>query len=231
MRKVLMICALAALAYDGAAHPAADANTSAPLPPYAGKIPAGSYTLDKSHSTLIFRVNHLGFSKYTARFTVYDATLQFDPANLAAAAVDVTIDPASITIDNPPPGFADALRGAQWLDTQQFGQITFHSTKVDLVPDGPMRVHGELTLHGVRRPVVLAVTFNGGWAGHPLEPHARVGFSAQGSFKRSDFGITSGIPRPGNNVGVSDQVDLIIEAEFFGAVWAGAGANAAATGS
>jgi len=62
----------------------------------------------------------------------------------------------------------------------------------------------------------LNATLNGGYAGHPMDPRARIGFSAKGVLKRSDFGVAYGIPEPGSNMGVGDNVDVIIEAEFNG---------------
>ena len=79
-----------------------------------------------------------------------------------------------------------------------------------------LRVRGDLTLHGVTRPIVLEATFNGGYAGHPMDPNARIGFSAQGTLKRSEFGRAQGIPAPGTTMGVSDEVNVVIEAEFTG---------------
>lgn len=74
---------------------------------------------------------------------------------------------------------------------------------------------GDLTLHGVTRPVTLRVRFNGGYAGHPLDPGgARIGFSATGTVFRSDFGIVLGIPEPGTTIGVGDAVSIRIETEF-----------------
>jgi len=74
-----------------------------------------------------------------------------------------------------------------------------------------------LMLHGVTRPIVLSATYNGGYAGLPnMDPKSRVGFSANGSFKRSDFGITFGVPAPGTTMGVGDLIDFAIEAEFTG---------------
>jgi polyisoprenoid-binding protein YceI len=223
MKKVLIASTLAAILYGELPDPAVAADVP---PPATGSVPAGSYTLDKAHASLIFRVNHLGFSNYTARFSRFGAKLQFDPANPAAAKVAVTIDPASITPDNPPPGFVAALRGAQWLNAGQFTQIAFHSTRVEPTGPGALHILGELTLHGVTQPVVLDAVFNGGYAGHPMDPHARIGFSAHGSFKRSDFGIAFGIPQPGNTMGVGDNVDVTIEAEFSGPAWAGAAPKA-----
>jgi len=184
-----------------------------------GAIPAGSYTIDKAHASLIFRVDHMGFSHWTARFTTFDAKLRFDPEKPAADQVTVSIDPLSITPDNPPPGFVAALQGAEWLNAGQFPQMTYKSTRVEAVGKSGLRIFGALTLHGVTKPVVLDATYNGGYVGHPMDPHARIGFSAHGTLMRSQFGIAYGIPQPGSNMGVSDAVDFVIEAEFSGPAW------------
>lgn len=188
----------------------------------ADQLPAGTYTLDKAHASLIFRVDHLGFSHYTARFTRFDATLQLDPANPAAARLEATVDAASLATDNPPQGFEDTLRGPDWLDAAAYPQITFRSTEV--APTGPdtARITGDFSLHGVTRPLALDATFNGGYAGHPLDPHARIGFSAYGTLNRSEFGIAYGVPAPGSTMGVSDAVEIVIEAELNGPPWAAA---------
>ncbi len=179
-------------------------------------VPAGAYTLDKAHASLIFRVNHLGFSQYTAKFRNFDSQLQFDPANLAASSVTASVDPRSLDLDNPPPGFVDALIGEQWLDSAKFPTMTFKSTKVETLAANKVRITGDFTLHGETKPVVLEATFNGGYAGHPMDPHARIGFSANGTLKRSEFGIAAGIPEPGSAMGVSDEVQIAVEAEFSG---------------
>ena len=185
--------------------------------PSTEPIPKGSYTLDKSHASLLFRVDHLGFSTFTGRFTRYDAQLDFDPSRPATASVNVTIDPRSISSDNAPEGFLETLAtGKDWLDAGEFPEMKFVSRSVEVVSDGDLRVHGELTVRGVTKPLVLAARFNGGYAGHPFDPAARIGFSAQGTFKRSDFGVAFGIPAPGTTFGVSDQVQVVLEAEFTG---------------
>lgn len=183
---------------------------------FATQAPAGAYSIDPSHADLTFRVNHLGFSLYTARFTQFTAQLHFDPANPAAMSVATTIDPYSLALPSPPEGFLDTLLGPQWLDAAQFPQITFHSTNVEPTGASSVRVTGDLTLHGVTKPIVLDATFNGGYAGHPYDKQGRVGFSARGTFKRSDFGISIGIPEPGSTLGVGDDLEIIIEAEFIG---------------
>ena len=141
-------------------------------------VPGGAYQIDQAHSSLIFRVSHLGFSTYVGRFTRLEARLQFDPANIAASRVDVTIDPRSIEADNAPSGFMQTLAGKDWLDADRFPEMTFRTRSVE--PTGPasFRIRGELAMHGVTRPLTLEARYNGGYAGHTYEPQARIGFSA-----------------------------------------------------
>jgi polyisoprenoid-binding protein YceI len=103
------------------------------------------------------------------------------------------------------------------LDTVKYPQIVFKSERVRMTGAKSMEISGTLTLHGVTRPLVLTAVFNGGYPGMPkMDPHARVGFSAHGSFKRSDFGMAFGVPAPGTTMGVGDLIDFSIEAEFTG---------------
>ena len=198
---------------------AAIAAESAPPPPTApvGPPPAGEYKLDKSHASLILRASHMGFSTYTTRFSRFDAELSFDPKNLSASKVTTTIDAASFEMDAAPQMCLDIMKGPQMLDTAKFPQIVFKSEKVTSTGPKSMNIAGSLTLHGVTRPMVLKATYNGGYGGMPnMDPQARIGFSAHGSFKRSDFGISYGVPAPGTTIGVGDLVEFSIEAEFSG---------------
>lgn len=195
---------------------AAAARAQVP-PPSTEPIPKGAYTLDKAHSSLLFRVDHLGFSHFTGRFTRFEAKLDFDPQKPGAARVEVSIDPRSISSDNAPEGFLDTLATSKdWLDAGEYPQMKFVSRDVEVVSPTDLRVHGDLTVRGVTRPIVLAARFNGGYAGHPFDPAARIGFSAEGSFKRSDFGVAYGVPAAGSHFGVGDEVQVILEAEFTG---------------
>lgn len=214
MKSFFTACALLALTTAPA--------QAAAITPVATDLPGGTYTLDKAHASLIFRLNHLGFSHFTARFTTFEAKLQIDPKHPENTKMEATIDPASITSDNPPGGFLDELRGRQWLNAVAFPKITYRATKIELTGPTSARITGDLSLHGITQPMVLDATFNGGYAGHPMDPQARIGFSAHGSFKRSLFGLAFGIPAPGTTMGVSDNVDVTIETEFNGPAWAGA---------
>lgn len=200
-----------------AAAAAADRVTALPA-----DVPGGTYKLDPSHASLLFRVDHLGMSNYTARFVDFDATLVFDPADPAASSLTATVDARSLETDFPFPeqlDFNAQLLGEQWLDAAANPRMTFRSTAVTLTGDNRARIDGELTLRGVTRPMSLEATLNGGYAGHPMDPHARIGFSARGTLLRSDYGMTVGIPAPGSSMGVGDTVEVIIEAEFSGPDW------------
>jgi polyisoprenoid-binding protein YceI len=210
MRTATLLATLSLASTTGAAL--ADEIPAASTAP----VPAGAYTVDKAHTSLVFRVSHLGFSTYTGRFTRLDANLQFDPANLAASRVNVTIDPRSIEADNAPSGFLQSLAGKSWLDAERFPAMSFRTKSVEVTGPGIFRVNGELTLHGVTKPLSLDARYNGGYAGHTYEPQARVGFSAQGKFRRSDFGVSYGVPAPGTDFGIGDEVAVTLESEFSG---------------
>jgi polyisoprenoid-binding protein YceI len=208
-----------ALAIAAVMAPIAAAALAEPLPDgtLPGPLPAGRYTLDPSHTSLLVKVSHLGFSAYTARFTAVDATLELDPERPADASLVASVDPRSITTHYPfdDLDFDAYLAGPEWLDAAAFPEITFTSTAVELVDEHSALVTGDLTLKGITRPIVLETTFNGGYAGHVFDPHARIGFSATGHLSRSDFGIEMGLPLAGSTIGVGDTVEIVIETELL----------------
>ena len=194
-----------------------------PLPIAAQELTppvAGAFQLDLGHTRLLFRVNHLGFSNYTAFFRDVTGTLAFDPENPAAMTLQATVQTGSVETMYPDPAydFNATLAGPDLLDAAQFPQITFVSTAVVVTGENTADVTGDLTLHGVTKPVTLAVIYNGGYGHFPMDPSgARIGFSATGSLLRSDFGMGYGVPVPGSEFGVSDKVEIIIETEFTNA--------------
>jgi polyisoprenoid-binding protein YceI len=189
---------------------------AAPAAPDVSKLPAGAYKLDPSHATLVFKVNHLGFSNYTAQFRTFTADMTLDPAQPETAKLTATVELNSLAIPAPPAGFIDELLSDTWLGASITPQMKFESTSITRTGPATADIVGDLTLKGATKPVTLHATFNGGYEGHPMDPAARIGFSAHGTLKRSDFGIDIGIPAPGSTMGVFDEVTIDIEAEFTG---------------
>jgi polyisoprenoid-binding protein YceI len=182
----------------------------------ADPVPQGKYEIDKLHTSLLFRVSHLGFSSFTGRFTSVNAKLDFDPRKIAASRVEVTVDPRSVQADNVPTEFLKTLSGKGWLGADQHPAITFRSRRVEMTGTETFRLHGDFTLNGVTKPLVLEARYNGGYASHPYEPSARIGFSAKGSLKRSDFGVSAGLPVGDSTFGVGNTVVIVLETEFTG---------------
>lgn len=218
------IGAAAALALAGCskpqdqARPAPKAAATGPVTPKPTDVPAGTYRLDKAHASVNFRIDHLGLSHYTARFTGLDATLTLDPKRPQASSVTATIDARTLQTNYPDAETLDfdaQLTGPDWLDAGRYPEITYRSTAVELTGPDTARITGDLTLHGVTRPVVLNAKFNGGYASNAMDPSgSRIGFSAQGKLRRSEFGLSAGIPAPGSTFGVGDEIEVLIEAEF-----------------
>jgi polyisoprenoid-binding protein YceI len=182
-----------------------------------GSPPAGTYRPDPAHMRLWFIVDHLGFSKYMALFTKVDATLQFDPVNPEAMSVTATVDLTSLETHNPATDydFNDIVSGEDLLNAPAHPEATFVSTKVALTGEDTANVTGDMTLNGVTKPVTFKARYNGGWGHMPLDPMgARAGFSLETVIRRSDFGIDFGIPEPGSDMGVSDEVQIFFEVEM-----------------
>jgi polyisoprenoid-binding protein YceI len=196
----------AALLSASAASAAPGVNSTKPA-----DLPAGHYVLDKTHASVTAKLKHMGFSNYTLRFTKVDAEFTYDPKAPEAAKINVTVDPASIDTATGGDAFGlkfnKELAGDGWLETAKYPTITFVSTSVDVGDGRTGKVAGDLTIHGVTKPAVLDVTFNGVGSGFvPLS--VKTGFSASTTIKRSDFGVSKYVPL------ISDDVTLNIEVEF-----------------
>ncbi len=214
LRRVILATVLT-VTFGSAGPLWAEGETS--MPESAGP-PAGQYQLDPAHARLIFSVSHLGFSEYTAFFRKFEATLAFDPAAPESMVLEAKVDAGSVETLYPDMSldFNAVIAGETFLDAAKFPEMTFTSTRVRLTGPDQAAVTGDLTLHGITKPVTLRVHYNGGYAGHPLDPGgARIGFSAEGALFRSDFGMAFGIPAPGTMMGVGDLVAIRIEAEFL----------------
>ena len=172
---------------------------------------SGAYELEKSHASLIWKVRHNGLSNYTARFTDFDATLDFDPDNPVASSVSVSINPMSVETDHPTKADewnTELGSEAKWLNGEEFPVILFTSTGIEQTGEFTGKLTGDVTFLGVTKPVTLDVTYNGTGNAPWFGTRDIVGFSARGTLTRSEFGLTTLASI------VGDEVEVIIEAEF-----------------
>ncbi len=176
---------------------------SALVDPNPVNAAAGNYELDITHTSVIGRIYHGNLSFYTFRFNRIEGSYSYDPAHPEATAVEVIIDPTSV--DSNLPGFDQRLAGPDFLDSEQYPVIKFVSSNIERTDMNHGTMTGDLSFHGVTRPITLDVTFNGGG---PVGRRIGMGFSATAHLNVADYGmdITS------NNI--VDGVSLIIETEF-----------------
>jgi polyisoprenoid-binding protein YceI len=168
---------------------------------------AGTWVIDPVHSEVGFSVRHLMLSKVRGRFARFEGRIVTGDNSLDAS-VEASIDLSSIDTNNPD---RDAhLRSADFFDVEQHPVMTYRSTGVRAVDDGFL-VDGDLSLHGVTRPVTLALQVEGILASSPFGD-TRVGFSATADINRSDFDINFGIADTGG-VGLGDKVQIALEVE------------------
>ncbi len=211
----LMLAAAAALCLAACNQPAeTPATTEAPA--IAVNAPTGAYTLDANHSTLTVRAQRFGLSYYTLRFNKLSGTLNFNAENPEQSTIEATVDVTSL--DTPYTGdrdFDSELQNSSWLDSTGFPTATFRSTAIEKTGPNTARVTGDFTLRGVTHPLTLDVTYDGSTSPHPMGMQiSSIGFSARGTFQRSQFGVRELLATAGGNDGVGDQVELVIEAEF-----------------
>jgi polyisoprenoid-binding protein YceI len=167
--------------------------------------PAGLYHLDSHHWSIVFDVDHLRYARFVMRFDRAKADLDFVPADIERSHVGVVIDAASIDTNVAE---LDALvAGPEMLDAAKFAEIRFESTTLTRTGNSTGELVGNLTIHGVTRPMTLAVTFNGA-APNPLSNDETLGFSASGTFDRSSFGLGTWFPAVGTEVHVSIQAEF-----------------------
>lgn len=164
---------------------------------------ADTYEIDKSHTAIVFFINHLGYSNTIGRFNDFSGSFDFDKDDLSSAKINLVIEAASIDTNHEPRD--QHLRSPDFLNTDEFPQITFTSTSVEKTGDNTGKVTGTMDMLGASQPVTLNVTFN------KMAPNRRgvmvTGFSARGEMKRSDFGMNYG------QGGIGDVLDLYIEVE------------------
>jgi len=169
-----------------------------------------TWKIDPAHSAVEFSVRHLMITTVRGRFTGVEGKVVNDASDPSKSSVEVVIDPATIVTREPQ---RDAhLRSADFFDVEKFPTLTFRSTGVEGTLGESFKLTGDLTIHGVTRPVVLDVASEGqikdGWGG------LRSGFTATTRIKRSEFGLTWNQLLEAGGVTVSDEVKISLDVQL-----------------
>ncbi|MEX1827814.1 YceI family protein [Luteibacter sp. CQ10] len=163
-----------------------------------------TYKLDPTHTMVLFSWNHFGFSNPSADLNNVDGTLVYDEKDPTKATVEATFKLADL--DTFVPKLDEHLKSKDFFDAAQYPTITFKSTKVATAGKDKLKVTGDLTVHGVTKPVTLDATLNK-IGPHPMMKVQTVGFDATATLKRSDFGVGAYVPN------VSDEIKIRITTE------------------
>lgn len=176
-------------------------------------IPSGIYVNDPTHTSLHWRIKHMGLSYYTARMNDVSITVDLDTKDVTRSKVSAQI--AAGSVDTGYPGtdksFDDEIANdPRFLRAGKHPQVTFEATRITKIGTNQAIVYGDLTLRGITVPVSLTATLVGTLQSHPFLEKPAVGFSARGTLDRTAFGIDflSG-------QGLADQVEIIIQAELI----------------
>jgi polyisoprenoid-binding protein YceI len=171
----------------------------------AAPLCATTYTIEPDYTQGVFRWSHLGFSNPAAQVSQGQGTLEFDPADPTRASVQVTIPLSSLNTGVP--ALDEHLRSDDFFEVAKFPTATFRSTKVERgAGKDRLKVAGDLSLHGVTRPVTLDVTVLK-MGPNPRTQLPTVGFEATTTLKRSEFGLGAYVPQ------VSDEIRLQITSQ------------------
>lgn len=163
-----------------------------------------TYKIDPGHTNVLFSWNHFGFSNPTANLGLGEGTIVFDDKDPAKSSVEVTLPLADL--DTHVPALDEHLKKPDFFDADKYPAITFKSTNVQAAGGNKFKVTGNLTVHGVTKPVVLDATLNKSGE-HPMTKAQTVGFDATATLKRSDFGVGAYVPN------VSDEIQIHITTE------------------
>ena len=163
-----------------------------------------AYTLDPSHSQVVFAYDHLGFSTTYGMFSGFDGTIMFDKDDPAASSVELEIPVSSMITGWD--ARTEHFLSPDFFNAESAPTATFKSTSVEVTGDDTAKITGDLSVAGQSKPVTLDVTFNKAGM-HPMQQKEWMGASASATIKRSDWGLGKFAPN------VSDEVQLMISIE------------------
>ncbi|MED4963656.1 YceI family protein [Heyndrickxia coagulans] len=168
------------------------------------------WAVDYAHSTIDFTVKHMMISKVKGSFQNFEVELEADPQDLTDANISFIIDASSISTKNDDRD--NHLRSADFLDVEQYPKITFVSKSVTKAGNNEYNVTGDLTIHGVTKEETFKVTFEG-ISKNPMSGAETAGFSAEGTVKRSNYGLTWNAALETGGVLVGDEIKFTVELE------------------
>jgi len=177
----------------------------------AGTAHASDWELDAAHTTATFSVRHLMVSTVEGRFEKVSGNVVLDDANPARSSVDISIDASSINTGNAQRD--GHLKSPDFFDVAKYPKLDFKAKKIDKAGAGKFKVQGDLTMHGVTRPVTLDVEGPTAAVKDPMGRMVRAAV-ARGKLNRKDWGLTWNKALEGGGVLVSDEVKLEIHAEL-----------------
>ena len=193
------------------AAPVDNAAEAAEAAAILAEVASATYDLEKTHAFLFASVKHAGgLSDYTMKFKDWDATLDFNAEDVTQSSVSVSINPVSVETDHPSKPDWNTEIHSDVFKSADFPQITFASTAIETTGAMTGTMTGDLTFLGVTKPVTLDVTFNG-VANMPWSADQdTIGFTAKGSFNRTDFGADNFL-----QFGISDETKIYFSGEFL----------------
>jgi polyisoprenoid-binding protein YceI len=179
-------------------------SIATPTAAAATALPTGTWQVDKVHSSVEFQVKHLGIATVKGQFTEFAGTLEVSPESTVAYG---TVQVASVNTREP--ARDEHLRSADFFDAEQNPEISFRSTAIRPQDEDTFEIDGDISIHGVTRPLTLKATLEG----TETDPQGndRVGISAVAQIERSDFGIKFNAALGSGNVVVSDKVKILLD--------------------
>lgn len=167
------------------------------------------WVIDADHSLVEFSVKHMMIAKVRGNFEKFDANITADSSDLTTAAIEFTIDTASIHTKNEDRD--NHLRAADFFDVESYPNITFKATEITKVSGDDYKVSGDVTIKDITRPETFDVTFEG--EGKDPWGNTKAGFSAKTKINRSDYGLTYNAALETGGVLIGDQITINIELE------------------
>jgi polyisoprenoid-binding protein YceI len=169
-----------------------------------------NWDIDSTHSSAHFSVKHLMISNVRGEFSKVTGKISYDPSNIGATKIEASIDAS--TVNTREEKRDEHLKSPDFLDTAKFPAITFKSTSVEKGGDG-LKIHGDLTLHGVTKPVALDAELPSGETKDPWGG-MRIGVSATTKINRRDFGLAFNQTLETGGLIVGDHLSISIDVEL-----------------